>query len=60
MQYEYECPKCGDVLVAFNSVDERHVGPLCPICNEHGNLVTSVPASPVMNPARPVHKAHNA
>ena len=60
MLYEYECPKCSDAMSAFRSVDERHDGPECFRCLEKGELVTSVPGSPVMNPARPVHKAHNA
>lgn len=61
MQYEYECTKCYDVIVSFNSVDERHTeSPECPRDGYETVLVTSVPATPVMNPARPVKRAHNA
>ena len=60
MLYEYECPKCGDALTAFNSVDKRHLeSPECS-CGTKTSLVTSVPAHPVMNPARPVKRAKNA
>ena len=61
MLYEYRCPKCDDALEAFNSVDERHTeAPVCSSCKVKTELGTSVPATPVMNPARPVKRAHNA
>lgn len=55
--YSYSCPQCSKALEGFNSVDERHTNaPECSECEVKTELVPSVPATPVLNPARPVKK----
>jgi putative FmdB family regulatory protein len=55
--YEYMCPKCEVETDKYNKVDNRHTeAPACGKCEVQMELQVSTPATPVMNPARPVKK----
>jgi putative FmdB family regulatory protein len=59
--YEYHCTdaECEQITTDFRSVAGRHDSPDCEACGKETRLEISAPATPVMNPHRPVKKPHN-
>lgn len=56
--YDYQCP-AGHNSERFTSVADRNTPNLCPECHEPAERIPSAPATPVLNPARPVRRPKN-
>lgn len=51
--YEYECPE-GHRAELIRPTEKRNENINCPFCGAESERVPSAPATPVLNPARPV------
>ena len=56
--YEYKCPKCDLLQEKLRPVRERTLKATC-LCGAKMLPTITVPATPVMDPVKPVRRPHN-